>query len=227
MARSLESRLVDRSGCRARYHGTESATRWAKCICPDAKADRARRVKLRRSGVDLRGRVPAVGSMRRLRALAVLGWPVSELAARVGMRVEQVSRIRRGGYGWSVLASTARKVTACYDGLSMVPGPSTLTGLRARRVGWVPPLAWEGVDMDDPAAVPDMGDEGLPATSCDWVVVELVIAGEPVPRRCTDAEAAEVARRLRAKGMDVTLIAARLRSSTRRVRALLAEVEAA
>jgi hypothetical protein len=102
--------------------------------------------------------VPAAGTVRRMRALAAIGWAPAELAPNFGSR-EQVLQIRAGRTAM-VTVLTASRVAAVYDRLSGTPGSSVRARNAARRAGWAPPLAWDGVDIDDPTAVPDLGDQG-------------------------------------------------------------------
>jgi len=104
-----------------------------------------------------RARVPGVGTARRLQALAAIGWPQRELAARIGWRQSNLSALIAGR---PVTAETARKVAALFDELQMVPGPSEAARRRAVERGWVPPLAWDEETIDDPDAQPDLGAEG-------------------------------------------------------------------
>lgn len=102
--------------------------------------------------------VAAAGSARRLQALSYLGWPVPELAARLGaepldvcaLLVADTAGVRRG---------LAAAVAALYDALWDQPGPSRLVAGDARRRGWCPPLAWDDHEgephwIDDPDAGP-------------------------------------------------------------------------
>ena len=91
--------------------------------------------------------VNPVGSIRRLQALAAIGWPQQILADRLGLYSEpnllSPGRIRAG---------TARRVTALFDELWDVPGPSSSARIRAARRGWAPPAGWDDEDIDDPRA---------------------------------------------------------------------------
>ena len=91
--------------------------------------------------------VNPVGSIRRLQALAAVGWPLHLLAERLGHSSEpnllSAKRIRAG---------TARRVIALLNDLWDVPGPSSSARIRAARRGWAPPAAWDEEDIDDPRA---------------------------------------------------------------------------
>ena len=94
--------------------------------------------------------VPATGTVRRLQALAALGWDPALLAARAGL---DWAAVRRAPV---VAAGSAMLLARAYDRLSMTPAPA---GPRTARVAasaarhrWAPPLAWDDEHLDDPAA---------------------------------------------------------------------------
>lgn len=108
------------------------------------------------------GLVPALGSTRRLQGLAALGWPMRELAARMGCHVSHLCDLSRGEVE-RVTAARARAIAKLYDRLSGTPGPSRRTVILSRKRGWAPPLAWEcecieecacPSRVDDPMAEP-------------------------------------------------------------------------
>jgi len=109
--------------------------------------------------------VPATGTVRRLQALAALGWDPALLAARAGLDWASVRRAP------VVAAGSALLVARAYDRLSMTPapaGPGTArVAASAARHRWAPPLAWDDEDLDDPAATippPRPPRRGLAAT---------------------------------------------------------------
>lgn len=100
-----------------------------------------------------RALIDSAGTVRRLQALACLGWSVGEQARRLGIRTTNYSTLQRRT---RVTAATARAVRALYEQLSMTPAPDTMPGVvRARRAaarkGYLPPLAWD----DDLIDLPD------------------------------------------------------------------------
>lgn len=205
--RSAVSAGVDRTACprwpdtqRPVDHGTEYAHRWG-CRCPDALEIRRLRKKRRRLGRQPPAWVPAVGSRRRLWALACLGWTVNGLAARLGMPARSVVWIRTPGRE-QVHRDTAARIAALYDELSMTPGPSTLAAQRARAAGAHPPLAWDDGLLDDPGAEP--------------VVTAREKLWEIAARRRTEVAV------LAAAGFTADRIAARLEVTTRTVERTLA-----
>lgn len=101
------------------------------------------------------GLVPCLGARRRIQALAVMGWPQKEIAARIGETHKHLSQfIQRE----RITADKARRIAAVYDQLSMTQGPSQQCRERAKAAGWLPPLAWD--DIDDPDETPDLGHDG-------------------------------------------------------------------
>jgi hypothetical protein len=100
--------------------------------------------------------VPADGTRRRLRAL---GWTAGDLATRLHMSPSRVC-ILAGTRATRVHHRTAAAVRRLYDQLSMtVPThhPDWLL-TRQRRLcaakGWLPPLAWNDDEIDNPDARP-------------------------------------------------------------------------
>jgi transcriptional regulator with XRE-family HTH domain len=102
----------------------------------------------------------ATGSTRRLRALTVTGWLISEIAEASGLTEDTLRRVRRGDYR-TVQAVTADKVTAAYDLMWNARPPArsqsqqagaTRAQRYAARQKWVPGGAWD--DIDDPACRP-------------------------------------------------------------------------
>jgi hypothetical protein len=102
----------------------------------------------------------AIGSRRRLQALAAFGWPAGELARRLRIPVQAVVAITCSNA--AVPADRAAAIRALYDALWDVPGGNRHVARRARRRGWPPPLGWDddpddGHGIDDPGAVPAPG----------------------------------------------------------------------
>lgn len=102
--------------------------------------------------------VQSVGVVRRLQALRAIGWPVGELAWRIGVHRKTVSNMMRDEF---VQALTHERVVTVFDDLRdldpRLMGVSESTVRRATayaaRCGWAKPSQWRG-DIDDPAAVP-------------------------------------------------------------------------
>lgn len=96
--------------------------------------------------------IDSTGTRRRVQALAWMGWPAREVAARAGTTQATLQTLilprRRLSY------ALARRVAAVYEELCMKPGPSRVTAGKARAAGFVPPLGWPDDRIDDPKARP-------------------------------------------------------------------------
>lgn len=136
--------------------------------------------------------LPNVGTRRRIEALQWMGWPLSELAARMGVTTQAVSRMKRQE---RVSVARARKVADLFDALAMTPGPDRKTRAWARKDGAVGPLAWD--DIDDPTEAPNLGADR--DDEVDPAAVERTLAGDRVP--LTRPERVEVIRRLAQRGL--------------------------
>jgi hypothetical protein len=155
------------------------------------------------------GFVPATGTTRRIQALMVMGWSMTQQAALAGshrgcfVRFLTVDR---------VTAATHRKTKAIYDELwDLAPDPQTTgekssvarTKAYAARRGWLPPMAWDDMDTDitppDPTAAHDLDDES-DRDSGDQVLVEMAIAGSNV--LLTSRQREEAVTRLNARRLN-------------------------
>jgi len=157
--------------------------------------------------------VDKTGTQRRLQALVALGWNWHLLSGHLGCSAEYVRTVATDKK--FVYASTASKIAALYDELSMrfppedTPGQknaATRARMRAKRKGWAPPLAWDNID--DPKERPKFGNApgSRPKTDVDPAVVDRVIGGERL--RMTTAERVIVVQRLRARGLSLLEIEA-------------------
>lgn len=98
-------------------------------------------------------RVPAIGAIRRVRALQALGWSQTQIGEAMGGATQQVvSTISAGSQEWMPRAK-AERVAAAYEALSMrlPPEGPRVAHIRAlaHRRGWAPPLAWDDIDRDE------------------------------------------------------------------------------
>ncbi|MER7046728.1 hypothetical protein [Streptomyces jumonjinensis] len=100
---------------------------------------------------DLRDTDPT-GTIRRVRALVAIGWPLAQLAPQLGLHQSALGRLARGHHPM-VRAATAERVAREYRRLARIPGPSTHARSIARRNGWLSPMAWD--DIDDPDTQPE------------------------------------------------------------------------
>ncbi len=104
--------------------------------------------------------VDATGTRRRLHALHAIGWSRRELARRLGVQHNSLRHMELTG---RTSAGLARSVQALYDELWDATPPTGTSRERvaveaarawARREGWVPPMAWDDDEIDNPAATP-------------------------------------------------------------------------
>ncbi|MFM9373204.1 helix-turn-helix domain-containing protein [Streptomyces sp. Da 82-17] len=124
------------------------------------------------------GDVPAVGAIRRVRALYALGHLNHVIAAEAGISRDAVCHLAAGD--WATLKVGADDgVRAAYDRLSMTTGTSWKTRRLAERKGWAPPLAWDDDSIDDPDALPQT-DAVRPVVSEGERLVERWLMGESV-----------------------------------------------
>lgn len=96
----------------------------------------------------------AVGVRRKLRALMRIGHPRALLAAELDMTPDRLSAICGGSSGSGVWPKTAEAADELYRRLRYTLGDNDATATNAERLGYLPPQAWDGVDIDDPAALP-------------------------------------------------------------------------
>ena len=104
------------------------------------------------------GYVDATGSRRRLQALALAGWRTRDLSTRAGQPEQSTVCDVLMGRRLVVRRHTADAIAALHDELWDQAGPSIRTARKAARSGWVPSLAWDDDSIDDPAAVPNLGE---------------------------------------------------------------------
>jgi hypothetical protein len=104
-----------------------------------------RRRAARRAALAGAGLQRGLGTERRLRALAALGWPAEALRrCAPGLAVETLWHCGEH----LVTADVAARVAALYDRLSMHVGPDPAWRLVALGYGWAPPLAWDEDRID-------------------------------------------------------------------------------
>jgi hypothetical protein len=97
--------------------------------------------------------IDITGTSRRLRALIAIGWKQTDLASCLGRNGSNLAAIIHARRPYCTI-DTARSVRILFDELSMTPGGSIRSSRNAERRGWLPPLAWDEDQIDDPAAHP-------------------------------------------------------------------------
>lgn len=104
--------------------------------------------------------VLSIGAIRRVHALAAIGWPLSELGRQMDMSQANVSHMatrRLITYGrWAA-------VRDLYDRLAEAPGPSDTARAVALHKGWLPPVSWSPERIDDPSAAAGRTPGPVPA----------------------------------------------------------------
>lgn len=100
--------------------------------------------------------LPRWAAARRIHALMAIGWTHDAITEhlRPGLRSHNI--VGSKAHGPYLRAHTWRDMDRVYRLLCVTPGPSEKSRKIAAREGWAPPLAWD--DIDDPDAVPDLGD---------------------------------------------------------------------
>lgn len=145
-------------------HGTRSAYRAHGCRCTLCRVANAEYAKARRYGVKAVRDVGVdpTGTIRRLRALAAVGWGWTAIAGKTGIYPEHLWRLSKD-VPPKVHRSTAGKITALYDEVWGLEPPRETSAQRhnatyarniARKRGWAPPMAWDDDGIDDPDAQP-------------------------------------------------------------------------
>lgn len=87
-------------------------------------------------------KISGIGSTRRLRALARMGWPLKALVERSGLDLHTFDRLRTGKRR-GTNAATARAIRDLYDDLWDQQGPDNRTRTIAKARGWALPMAWD------------------------------------------------------------------------------------
>lgn len=96
-----------------------------------------------------------IGCVRRIQALRRIGWTQPGICAAAGISLDALGdALQRGAF----TERHAVAISAAYEQLSSTRGPSRLATRIATKTGCAPPLAWDGIDIDDPVAVPDLGE---------------------------------------------------------------------
>ncbi|WP_405531582.1 hypothetical protein OG592_27265 [Streptomyces avidinii] len=110
-------------------------------------------------------RVDATGSIRRLRALATLGWTTQAISVHVTcVSAKTLEQLGRAGRASKVTAQLAREIRDFYAKTSHLPVPADVITPwiaerrrnHAARQGWVKPALWDDDSIDDPAAEPSV-----------------------------------------------------------------------
>lgn len=128
---------------------------------PVTPAQRAQRATVIRE----RNQRLAVGARRKLRALMRIGHGRPYLAQRLEMSLKSVSSITGGSSQGGIWPRTATAVDELYQELRYTLGDNLLTAVNAERLGYLPPQAWDGVDINDLAALPRRQFQATPRSA--------------------------------------------------------------
>lgn len=206
---------------RARHdHGSRGAynrdgCRCAACTAANALAGRRhRRRQAEQAWQGTTAWTAAVGTRRRLQALAAAGWSTAHLADKLAVTRGAVASLRNTGQD-RVLATTAAAIAVLYEDCWWRTPPGrdrdlTRTETWAIRHGWADPSRWHGRDLDDPAAAPAPLVDDV-----DPVAIAQAIAGRTVP--LTRVERRVVADELTRRGASADTAAAAIGRSARTV----------
>lgn len=153
--------------------------------------------------------VDATGTRRRIQALACLGWTLTEQARRHGVTIGSYTQLLDRHV---VLKSTADRIRALYDQLSMTVAPTGYGATRVRNIarehGWFAPLAWDDDIIDDPAAVPQiLPPVGTVPPGVDELAIQHLAAGHRPWAALDTTTRAEVVRRMCASGASLSKVA--------------------
>lgn len=133
--------------------------------------------------------VDSIGTMRRLQALTARGWSNTDIGKHLGICPAAVTALRVDRRPQKL--ATAQRVADLYDRLWDKPPPGRYAVRVARQAaarGWVPPLAWDCDDIDNPAAKPQTGAGfgGWELQPCGTAAAAMRHrrAGEPLDEAC-------------------------------------------
>ncbi|MBC9927218.1 hypothetical protein [Leucobacter sp. cx-169] len=147
----------------------------------------ARRILAIPASVELAGdidRVESRGAKRRLQALVARGWSSPLLAARLGMANANLHSLMVSPPERRIRPALHFAVAALYSELWNQNPPAASSAEQSARTrainsavkhGWVPPLAWDDIDIDPAPPEPETGPAEV-----DHVVFDLALAGQPV-----------------------------------------------
>lgn len=97
------------------------------------------------------GHINALGTIRRIQALAAIGYPLQQQGRLAGINPDKPRHILEQQL---TDTQTAHAITNLFNRLQLTPAPpsraATATRNRARTNGWLPPLCWDEDKIDDP-----------------------------------------------------------------------------
>jgi hypothetical protein len=98
------------------------------------------------------GLTNATGTIRRIQALATIGYPLEQQAHLAGLNPDKPRHLLKQKY---VHTDIAQAIAALFTHLQLTPNPKrSRAATRARTIaqtnGWLPPLAWDEDQIDNP-----------------------------------------------------------------------------
>jgi len=117
-------------------HGTVARYVHGSCRCDACRRERRRYETRLAMGYSVK--VPSHPTVRRLQALAVIGWSLRDLEAETGIDRSTIRLWRNGR--WATLSRVgAGQIADLYARLWRTPGPSAEARAHAQRNDWLPP----------------------------------------------------------------------------------------
>lgn len=176
--------ITDRDASRRSGIHATGIARMRNGTAATVRQDTARKLLALTAGPANSGTIPAIGTVRRLQALAALGYTSEQIATHSGIPHDSVRNLLRATRP-TVNGATATRVQHSYDAISMNTPPTGWVADRQRRQaagkGWPPPLAWDDDEIDNPDARPHLGEGhkvwGSPLENVEW----LAESGEKLP----------------------------------------------
>jgi hypothetical protein len=97
---------------------------------------------------------PAIGAMRKLRALAIQGYSLYTISQAIPKSTPFYFSNVRSGHKVYILKARDEEIDRYYKFHKNTQGPDRQAAKRAAKLGWYGPEAWEGVDIDNPKSEP-------------------------------------------------------------------------
>lgn len=179
-------------------HGTNRRYSINRCRCTDCRAAHAAEAHRRRRAIGYgrwQGLVDAAGTIRRIRALTVIGFSCAHIA-RLRSVTKYVVQDLAFGLHQQVQAATAKAYAEIYDELCVQDGPNKRISNWAKNdKGWHGPEAWTDDTIDDPEARP------FQTPIVDQVAVRRAVKGQARYGELSEPDRIAAYRRMVADGL--------------------------
>ena len=97
------------------------------------------------------GHINAIGTTRRIQALVAIGYPLQTIGRLAGINPDKPRHVLTQRL---TDAETAKAISELFTRLQLKPAPASRQATQARntarRNGWLPPLAWDEDNIDNP-----------------------------------------------------------------------------